>query len=149
RILGGPVGERSPWDQPGTGDGEVFVPARQVQIAQGTALHRVLHDDHPPTLAIAAAGGEAGRIEKAMDHSILDRLGQELAYRTRAPQGLDQVQVHRRTVAGRIPLDTPPSTQTPSARHCGACPLTIDYVIAADSLWSSPPWPGDPARRCS
>jgi len=40
-----------------------------------------------------------------MDHSILDGLGVELAHRTRAPQGLDQVQVHRRTVAGRTPLD--------------------------------------------
>ena len=91
RRLGGPVGDRGPRDQPGTVDGQVLVPSGQVQIAQGAAGRGVFDDDHPPTLAIAATGSEAGRIEQAVEDGIVNGLGQELAYRARAPQGLDQM----------------------------------------------------------
>ena len=122
--LGGPVGDGGPRDQPGTVQSEVLVPAGQIQITQGAAHRRVLDDDHPPTLAIAATGSEAGRIEQAVEDIILDGFGEELAYRAGAPQGLDQIEVHRKTVAGDGRLDpaSPTLDTAPPARHCGGMP---------------------------
>ena len=66
----------------------------QVEVAQRHAGGGVLDDDDPPALTVAAARGEAGRVEEAGQHVVVDGLGMELAGRTGAAQRVDEVEVH-------------------------------------------------------
>ena len=59
-----------------------------------TRVAGILHDDDPPALTVAAARGEAGRVEEAGEHGVVDGLGMELAGGTGAAQRVDEVEVH-------------------------------------------------------
>src|SRR3984957_16145967 len=63
RRLGLPVGERGPGDEAGAGQRQVFVPVGQAGGALLASPVRVLDHDGPIARAVAAAGGETGRIE--------------------------------------------------------------------------------------
>jgi hypothetical protein len=54
----------------------------------------IFHDDDPPALSVAPTGCEAGGVEQAGEHLVVDRLGMELAGCTGAAQRVDEVQVH-------------------------------------------------------
>ena len=66
----------------------------EVEVAQRGAGRRVLDDDDTPALPVAAARGEAGRVEQAVEHVVADRLGVELAGGAGAAQRVDEVEVH-------------------------------------------------------
>ena len=101
RRLGRPVGHRRPGHQPGRHHGQVLVPPAEIQLTEGDAGRGVLHHDHPPALAVAAARREAGGVEQAGQHLVVDGLGVELPDGAGAAQRVDEVEVHGRpTVAG-------------------------------------------------
>ena len=92
--FGRPVGDRRPGHQPRRHHGQVLVPPAQVQLAQGDAGGGILDDDDPPALAVAAARCEAGGVEEAGQHLVVDGLGVELAGGAGAAQRVDEVEVH-------------------------------------------------------
>ena len=84
----------------------VGAPVGQVQLAQLAAQLGVLDRDHPPALAVAAAGGEAGGVECPREHLGWHRLAVEAPRRGGAAHRL--VQVHG--AGGRYPYSTARST---------------------------------------
>ena len=88
--------------RPADAQGQVLVPAGEVDVAQRGAARRILDDDDTPALPVAAARGEARRVEQAFEHVVADRLGVEPACRAGAAQRGDEVEVHewRSVVAG-------------------------------------------------
>jgi len=80
---------------------EVGAPVRLVEVAQGTAGLGVGDRDHAPALAVAAARGEARRLEHPLQHVVLDRVGPEAPRRGRPAHRL--VELHGPTIARRRP----------------------------------------------
>ena len=70
-----------------------YQPARY-RSRSAVRVAAVLDHDDAPALAVAAARGEAGRIEQAGQHVVGDGLGVELAHRAGAAQRVDEVEVH-------------------------------------------------------
>ena len=147
--LGRPVGHRRPRDQSGPGHGEVLVPTGQVEVAQGAALLRVLDDDDPPALSIAAAGGEAGRVEDAVEHGSSTGSGRKsrtapvvrrVSIRS-IEHGTGRLRRRRSTAPGlrwQCVACQPPSV----CRHLSRCPLVVAPMAGGPStvgFASSPP----------
>ena len=108
RSLGVAVGDRRPRGQPGTGDREVLVPRREVEVAQRSSDVVIVHDDDPPALPVAAARREARGIEHAGEHRVRNRLGREVANRSRRAQRV--LQLHTKDpmrASARAPLPAP------------------------------------------
>ena len=106
----------------------------------------ILDDDDAPPLPVAAARGEARRVEQALEHVVAHRLGVELACRAGAAQRGDEVEVHewRSVVAGWVSLGWCHRPGVPARsrrwRGCGGSP---------PGRWWSRPWRAGRRRSTS
>ena len=85
------VGHRGPRHQPDAGHRQVLVPTGQVEVPDRAALTGVLDHHDPPALAVAAAGGEPGGVQDAIQHVVGHRIRQEVTHCAGGAKGLGQI----------------------------------------------------------
>jgi hypothetical protein len=98
------VGDRCPGNETSSPHRQVLVPAVEVEVAELTPDHAILHDHNPPPLPVATARSEPCIVEYLHEQIVGYGNREELTGGARRTESFDQV--HNCTVPVRGPLRT-------------------------------------------